>query len=156
TPSDEVEARIIEHCIRYVASRERQPHALALLTDASRISSKQREEMVRQAYRLSKVWLAKGERGLEHTGLPPVRADQRPCLIGVDVSNVQGLTELRNLVREIQTPGDTPPSFLNIGERNRGTIVFYNELAGVPVFYPSSVTAPRCFFFDDTPPTEKE
>jgi len=143
TPSDEVESRIVEHCRKLLASKAKQPEALALLADNSRLSAKQREEMVRQAYRLSKVWLARGERGLEHTGLAPVRADQRPCLIGLDTSNLQRCEELKRLVREIQTPGDTPPSFLNIGEQNRGTIVFYNELAGVPAFYPSSVTAPR-------------
>ncbi len=143
TPSDEVESRIMEHCRKLLASKEKQPEALALLADNSRVNPKQREEMVRQAYRLSKVWLARGERGLEHTGLSPVRPDQRPCLIGVDVSNLQRFEELKRLVREIQTPGDTPPSFLNIGEQNKGTIVFYNELAGVPAFYPSSVTAPR-------------
>lgn len=143
TPTEEVEARILEHCRKFLASKEKQPEALALLTDGSRFSPKQREEMIRQAYRLSKVWLARGETGLEHTGLPPVRPDQRPCLIGIDVSNVPRLEEFKSLVREIQTPGDTPPSFQNIGEQNRGTIVFYNELAGVPAFYPSSVTAPR-------------
>ena len=143
TPTDEVESRIFAHCRKYLAARPKQPDALALLTDGSRISQKQREEIVRQAYRLSKVWLARGQRGLEHTGIPPVRPDQRPCLIGVDDSNIQKLEEFKNLVREIQTPGDTPPSFLNIGEQNRGMIVFYNELAGVPAFYPSSVTAPR-------------
>jgi hypothetical protein len=143
TPVDEVEARILEHCRKFVASREKQPEALALLTDGSRLSPKQREEMIRQAYRLSKVWLARSERGLEHTGVAPVRPDQRPCLIGVDVSNVPRLEEFKGMVRDIQTPGDTSPSFLNIGEQNKGMIVFYNELAGVPAFYPSSVTAPR-------------
>jgi len=143
TPTDEVESRVLQHCRKFLVGKEKQPEALAMLTDGSRISLKQREEMVRQAYRLSKVWLARGERGLEHTGVPPVRPDQRPCLIGVDVSNVQRLEEFKNLVRDTQTPGDTPPSFQNIGEQNRGMIVFYNELAGVPAFYPSSVTAPR-------------
>jgi Tubulin like/Double zinc ribbon len=143
TPTDEVEARVLEHCRKLLASKEKQPEALAMLTDGSRIRAKQREEIVRQTYRLSKVWLARGERGLEHTGLPPVRPDQRPCLIGVDISNAPRLEEFKALVREIQTPGDTPPSFQNIGEQNRGMIVFYNELAGVPAFYPSSVTAPR-------------
>lgn len=143
TPTDEVEARVLEHCRKHLASQAKQPEALSLLTDGSRTSLKQREEMVRQAYRLSKVWLARGERGLEHTGVPPVRPDQRPCLIGIDTSNVQRFEEFRNLVREIQTPGDTPPSFQNMGEQNKGMIVFYNELAGVPAFYPSSVTTPR-------------
>jgi len=143
TPTDEVEARILEHCRRLLASNAKQPEALALLNDAHRISTKQREEMVRQAYRLSKVWLARGDRGLEHTGLSPVRPDQRPCLVGIDVSDVQRYEEFKKLLRDLQSPGDTPPSFHNIGEQNRGMIVFYNELAGVPAFYPSSVTAPR-------------
>ncbi len=143
TPADEVEARVLEQCRKFIVSREKQPEALILLTDGSRFNPKQREEMVRQAYRFSKAWLARGERGLEHTGLPPVRPDQRPCLIGIDVSNVPRLEEFKKLVGDIQAPGDTPPSFQNIGEQNKGMIVFYNELAGVPAFYPSSVTAPR-------------
>ncbi|HEY6141046.1 MAG TPA: tubulin-like doman-containing protein [Thermoanaerobaculia bacterium] len=143
TPAEVVEARILEQCRQFIAGRKKQPEALALLGDASRFTPRQREEMVRQAYRLSKVWLARGERGLEHTGLPPVRSDQRPCLIGVDVSSFPRLEEFKKLVGQIQSPGDTPPSFQNIGEQHRGMIVFYHELAGVPAFYPSSVTAPR-------------
>ncbi len=143
TPAEETEARILDHCRRFLASREKQPEALALLTDGGRFSQKQREEMIRQAYRLSKIWLARGERGLEHTGLQPVRPDQRPSLIGVDISSPPLLEEFKKLVGDIQTPGDTPPSFQNVGEQNKGMIVFYNELAGVPAFYPSSVTSPR-------------
>lgn len=143
TPVEEIEARVLEHCRKYLAGREKQPEALTLLTDGSRFSPRQREEMVRQAYRLSKVWMARGDRGLEHTGLPPVRTDQRPSLIGVDVSSIPRLEEFKKLVGDIQTPGDTPPSYQNIGEQNKGMIVFYNELAGVPAFYPSSVTSPR-------------
>jgi len=143
TPAETVEARILEHCREYVASQKKQPEALTLLNDPNRFSPQQRNEMVRQAYRLSKVWLARGEGGLEHTGLPPVRPDQRPCLIGVDTGNTLREKDFRDLVTQIQSPGDTPPSFQSIGEKHRGMIVFYHELAGVPAFYPSSVTAPR-------------
>lgn len=144
TAADEVEARVLEHCRKYIASQAKQPDALALLlSDASRLERKQREEMVRQAYRLGKIWLARGERGLEHTGLPPVRSEQRPCLIGLDTGNVARFEDFKKLIEDIRSPGDTPATFLNIGEQNRGMIVFYNELAGVPAFYPGSVTAPR-------------
>jgi len=98
---------------------------------------------VRQAYRLAKVWAAPSEQGLEHTGLPPVSTDQRPCLIGFDdAGNVQRVVEFKRLVDDARSPGDTSPSYQNIGEQHRGTIVFYHELAGIPAFYPSSVTAP--------------
>lgn len=143
TPVDEVEQKMLAECRRFLSGKEEQPEALALLLDGSRFSQKQREELVRRAYSLGKVWLARAELGLEHTGLPPVRADQRPCLIGIDTSNVPQLQEFNSLLQQIQSPGDTPPSILNIGENNRGLIVFYNELAGVPAFYPTSVTSPN-------------
>lgn len=143
TPPETVEAQIFERCRQSITEHPVQPDALAMLNDATRISVSQREELVRQAYRLSKVWLAPGDRGLEHTGLPPVRPDQRPCLIGVDVSSPARLHEFKALVAKVRSAGDTEPSFHNIGELHRGMIVFYNELAGVPAFYPSSITAPR-------------
>ena len=143
TPAEEVESMMLAKCRDYVAASKKQPDALAMLFDANRLSVRERTDMVRQAYRLAKVWLAPSEQGLEHTGLPPVSTQQRPCLIGFDdAGNVQKVTEFKRLVESARAPGDTLPSFQNIGEQHRGTIVFYNELAGVPAFYPSSVTAP--------------
>jgi hypothetical protein len=142
-PADEVEHRMLAEGRRFFAGKEEQPEALALLLDGSRFSQKQREEMLRRAYNLGKVWLAPAESGLDHIGLPQVRADQRPCLIGIDTANVSRLQEFTSQVQQIQSPGDTPPAILNIGEANRGMIVFYNELAGVPAFFPASVTSPN-------------
>lgn len=144
TPPETVEASILEHCRAFIAAQPKQPEALAMLFDASRFDVKKRNDIVGQAYRLSKVWLARGERGLEHTGLPPVSAQQRQCLIGLDdTTRFNQASELKKLVSDVLSPGDTPPTFLTVGEQHRGTIVFYSELAGVPAFYPSSVTAPR-------------
>jgi hypothetical protein len=142
TPADEVEQRMLAECVRFLAGKPEQPEALSLLLDGSRFTQKQREEMVRRAYNLGKVWLTRAEVGIDHAGLQPVRADQRPCLIGIDTGNVARLQEFKSLLQQIQSPGDTPPTLLNIGEANKGMIVFYNELAGVPAFYPTSVTAP--------------
>jgi hypothetical protein len=144
TPVEIGEARVLEHCRKWFADRAKQPEALALLNDPARFSVTQREELIRRAYRLAKVWVAPSERGLEHTGIPPVRTDQRPCLIGIDDSSPQRLNDFKAVIStKVQAPGDTPPSYASVGQRNRGTIVFYHELAGVPAFYPSSITAPR-------------
>ncbi|HYC60691.1 MAG TPA: tubulin-like doman-containing protein [Thermoanaerobaculia bacterium] len=144
TPSETVEGLILTKCRDFIAGKPKQPDALTMLFDGNRFSVRERTDMVQQAYRLSKVWAAPSDHGLEHTGLPPVSTDQRPCLIGFeDGANVQKVVEFKHLVENARTPGDTIPSYLNIGVQHRGTIVFYNELAGVPVFYPSSVTAPH-------------
>jgi hypothetical protein len=144
TPSETVEEQVLAKCRDFILNHPRQPDALTLLFDGNRFNVQQRTDMVRQAYRLAKVWAAPSEHGLEHTGLPPVSTDQRPCLIGFDdAGNVQKVVEFKRLVVAARTPGDTMPSFQNIGEQHRGMIVFYHELAGVPAFYPSSVTAPH-------------
>jgi hypothetical protein len=143
TPSETVEQQMLAKCRDFILNKPKQPDALTMLFDANRLSVRERTDMVRQAYRLAKVWVAPSEHGLEHTGLPPVSTDQRPCLIGFDdAGNAQKVTEFTRLVENARTPGDTPPSFQNIGEQHRGMIVFYNELAGIPAFYPHSVTAP--------------
>lgn len=143
TPSETVEEMILTKCRDFVLRKAKQPDALTMLFDGNRFSVQQRTEMVRQAYRLAKVWAAPSEQGLDHTGLPPVSTDQRPCLIGFDdAGSPQRVADFKRLVESARSPGDTIPSYQNIGEQNRGTIVFYHELAGVPAFYCSSVTAP--------------
>jgi tubulin-like protein len=143
TPSETIEEMILGKCRGFILNQPKQPDALTILFDGNRFSVQQRNEMVRQAYRLAKVWAAPSDQGLEHTGLPPVSTDQRPCLIGFDdAGNPQRVVEFKRLVESARTPGDTNPSYQNIGAQNRGTIVFYHELAGIPAFYPSSVTAP--------------
>lgn len=144
TPSETVEELILAKCRDFILRKPKQPDALTILFDANRFGVRERTDMVRQAYRLSKVWIAPSDHGLEHTGLPPVSTDQRPCLIGFDdAGNVQKVGEFKRLVESARSAGDTLPSYQNIGELHRGTIVFYHELAGVPAFYPSSVTAPH-------------
>lgn len=156
TPSETVEEWMLTKCRDFIAAHKKQPEALSMLFDANRISPRQREDMVRQAYRLSKVWVAPSE-GSEHTGLPPVRSDQRPCLIGFDrTGHVQRVNEFERLVATVHAPGDTQPSFHDVGGEHRGMIVFYNELAGVPAFYPSSVTAPGGLRASYNAYTEKE
>ncbi len=140
-PAETVEADILARCREIIAAKEKQPDALALLMDANRVSVREREDKVRLAYNLGKVWLAPAEGGLEHVGLPPVNGDQKPCLIGVDKSSSR-FHDFEGLVAKIQPSGERSPGFHNIGAQHRGAIVFYNELAGVPAFYPGSVTAP--------------
>jgi len=144
TPADVIEDKMLAHCKKFFAGRDEQPEALAMLMDTNRFSSREREEKVRLAYRLAKVWVAPPEGGLDHIPSQRVAADQRPCLIGVDRSDNRRVTEFEKLIRErIQAGADSPPAFKSIGESYKGMIVFYNELAGVTAFYPSSVLAPQ-------------
>ena len=143
TPSETVEEMILTKCREYIEASDKQPDALTLLFDASRVSVNDRAEKVRLAYRLAKVWCAPNKAATDYTGIPPVRTQQRPCLIGFDdAGNPQKVSQFKELIDNVRIAGDTDPVFQNIGTRNRGMIVFYNELAGVPAFYPSSVTAP--------------
>lgn len=141
TKTEEVEDQVFAHCKQNFANHQEQPHALQMLLDGSRFSSSATEDKVRLAYNLGKVWMARAKRGIDHTDFPHVKADQRPCLIGIDTEDKARLKEFQELIGRIQAPGDSPPSFLNIGQVNRGTIVFYNELSGVPAFYAQSVSA---------------
>ncbi|MDX1998653.1 MAG: tubulin-like doman-containing protein [Thermoanaerobaculia bacterium] len=142
-PKDQVEEAMLAHCKQYFSGKDEQPDALELLFDTDRLSTSAREEKIGLAYRLGKVWLARPERGIDHVPLRSVTADQRPCLIGVDQTDTRRFQELEQLIRtRIQGPSDSRASFRSLGRTNRGMIVFYNELAGVPAFYPSSVMAP--------------
>ena len=144
TPPDEVEERLLAHCKKYFVGHEVQPEALRMLMDTSRYSTAEREERIALAYRLAKVWAAPPERGLDHISFRPVSADQRPCLIGVDTNDARRYNEFKNLVTSrIRKSSDSSPAFKGIGDENRGMIIFYNELAGVPAFYPSSVLVPQ-------------
>lgn len=139
-PVDELETRVLSHCKNFFAGQEQQPEALELLMD-QRFDG-QRERMIKRAYELAKVWLRRAGSGLDHINLRPVVPDQRPCLVGLDTENLQRFPEVKRLVSEIRSSEDSPPSFQNIGAANRGVIVFYNELAGVPAFYPAAITRP--------------
>ncbi|MCG8455098.1 MAG: zinc ribbon domain-containing protein [Holophagales bacterium] len=139
-PPEELEARILEECKSFFANREAQPEALELLMDKR--WDGQRERMVKRAYDLAKVWLKRSASGLDHIHMRPVVPDQRPCLIGLDTENSLRFPELERIVREIRSASDSPASFQNIGKVNRGVILFYNELAGVPAFYPEAITRP--------------
>lgn len=141
-PTDEIEARLLTECKNFFAAKDPQPDALEILFDAGRFSSQQRREMIQRAYSLGKVWLTRAKRGLEHVALAPVRPDQRPCLVGLYTENLPRREEFEEVLRAIRQPGDSEPTLLNLGTAGRGTIVFYNELAGVPAFYPDSITAP--------------
>lgn len=143
TPAEDVEAAVLGTCRDDIAQNPQQPHALSMLFDPDRLSVRERDDMIRQAYRLSKVWLAPSGQGLEHTGMPAVPTQQRQCLIGFDdTGSVQHVQDFKDLVGQSWSGGDATLNFQNVGEQHRGMIIFYQELAGVPAFYPSSVTAP--------------
>ncbi|HXA18692.1 MAG TPA: tubulin-like doman-containing protein [Thermoanaerobaculia bacterium] len=143
TPAETIEEAVLGKCRDAIVRKERQPDALTMLFDEDRVSSRERDDMIAQAYRLSKVWVAPSDHGLEHTGMEPVKKQQRQCLIGVyEADNVQHAQDFQSAVNRMYTGGDADLKFENIGRQHRGMIVFYQELAGVPAFYPRSVTAP--------------
>jgi hypothetical protein len=139
-PPGEMEGRIHGHCKSFFAQQPAQPEALEILL--SRHSTDERRRMVQRAFKLAKVWLDPPGAGLQHVAVRPVLADQKPCLVGVDTENSTRFPEFKALIGGIRTPGDTEPSFKNLGSLNRGAIFFYNELAGVPAFYSGSLLRP--------------
>ncbi|MCH9647695.1 MAG: hypothetical protein K0U98_05605 [Deltaproteobacteria bacterium] len=140
TPTDQLEGRILARCKEVFATQEKQPEALELLQDKR--WDGERERMIKRAYDLAKVWLSPAKTGLSHIDTRPVVADQRPCLIGVDKDNELRFADFQRQISEVRSPADSPPSFQNLGKGNRGTILFYNELAGVAAFYSEAITRP--------------
>lgn len=141
TSQAEIEERLIIECKNFIQGQEEQPEALRMLLEEGRFDRGQLVEKIRLMYDLSKVWAAPPEGGLEHARLPAVSAGQRPCLIGVDQQDRVLFQQFRDLIEGIRAGSDSPPAYQSIGDKNKGAIIFYNELAGVPAFYPSSVLA---------------
>ncbi len=142
-PMDQVEERLLAHCKRFFEGQNLQPDALELLLDSERLSTTDREKVISDAYRLAKVWVQRPERGIDHVPLRAVTSDQRPCLIGLFDGEARLAQEFKDiLAQKILAPGDSLPSFRSLGGTNRGAIVFYNEVGGIPAFYPSSVMSP--------------
>lgn len=140
TPSDQIEAKVLSRCKAFFAGQDKQPEALEILMDKR--WDGQRERMVKRAYNSGKVWLKRAGTGLDHIQLRPIVSDQRPCMIGVDTESSLHFPELERIIDRIRLSEDSPPSFHNVGAANKGTIIFYNELAGVPAFYPAAITRP--------------
>ncbi len=138
---EEIERRMFEICRNYIRSIDEQPDALEMLLDSDRADALGGpEKAVGSALKLAHAWLKKGDRGLGHIDYSGPKSDQRPFIVGRHAADRRHVEKLRRLVEE-SMPGDLKLGFEDLGELHRGEIVFYQELAGVPVFYSESVTA---------------
>ena len=68
TPSETVEEQILAKCRDFILRKPKQPDALTMLFDGNRFSVRERTDMIRQAYRLSKVWVAPSEQASSTPG----------------------------------------------------------------------------------------
>lgn len=143
TPPEDIEEGMLDLCTRFFVGQKEQPSALEILFRGGRFTEAERTREVQRAYDLGKVWLDKGQEGLDHVNTGEIKKDQRPMLIGLDTSDDVLKREFEQLIDNIRSPEDTDPSYLSIGERNRGTIIFFNEVAGVPAFYPKIIHQPN-------------
>jgi hypothetical protein len=135
-----IEDQMIEICRLFFEEREEQPSALKILFDDKRYSKQQRMSIIQSAYKRSKVWL-KPTRRIGHVNIVNKPGERGlSSMIGINTDENLDFRQFNNIVSKLFEPEDIKPQFKNIGNTNKSMIVFYNELAGVPAFYPSSVT----------------
>ena len=136
-PIQNIEDAVLKECTEVFKVHPNQPSALEMLFDDRRCSKSTRDNLIEGSYMRAKVWM------MPTRDVPQVdfkiRQEQKPCIIGIDENDTARSNEFRRLVSTKIKSGDTSPQYKNIGETNKGTIVFYNELAGATSFYPSSV-----------------
>jgi len=135
-----IEDQMIEKCRLFFENHEEQPSALKILFDDKRYSQQQRMSIIQSAYKRSKVWL-KPTRRIGHVNITSKPGERGlSSIIGINKDDNLGFRQFDSIVSKLYDPEDIKPQFKNIGNTNKSMIVFYNELAGVPAFYPSSVT----------------
>ncbi len=139
TPAGEIEDAMILRCKKVFSGHPDQPDALELLMDPERFTESARRETVQQAYKMSRFWLKMAAAGLEHVGGVKLQEGQQLLLVGLDTVNGPRQEAFRRMLDDIRM--DVKYQFVDIGHRNRSAIVFYNELQGVPLFYPESVVS---------------
>ena len=136
-PIENIEDALLKECTEVFKRHPNQPSALEMLFDDDRCSRSVRDNLIEGSYMRAKVWM------MPTRDVPQVdfkiKQEQKPCIIGIDENDTARSNEFRRLLSTKVKLGDTPPQYKNIGETNKGTIVFYNELAGATSFYPSSV-----------------
>ncbi|MBI5844838.1 MAG: hypothetical protein HZB23_09250 [Deltaproteobacteria bacterium] len=139
TSLETIEDQVTGFCHAIFKSHPVQPSALDMFFDDKRVSDAERKSIIQTMYRRARPWLRQSDK-IGHA-LFSVGNDQKPCLIGLDTESSPVRTEqFRKLLSGVVHPGDPPHAFINIGTPKKGAIVFYNELAGVTAFYPTSVT----------------
>jgi len=137
TPEEEIEEEVLTYCKKHFAAMANQPSALEMLMDSNRFSKNQREQLVKRAYDMARIWVKGG--GVNHVNVHSPGSGQKPCYIGVDGNDHVRRKEFLDIIDNSKRAGEiTSP--LDIGESNKSAIVFYNELAGVTAFYPTSVS----------------
>ena len=136
-----IEYRILKRCrelLQGQADTYGRPSALGHLFGEGMAQSKS-DELIRNALDLAKVWLH-APTSLGHipaTALPA--AEQGTFYIGLDMNDPFSL-EFQKVVERVRGNNDNW-ELVGLGERSQGAIVFFNELSGIPAFYPRTVTA---------------
>ncbi|MBF0498235.1 MAG: zinc ribbon domain-containing protein, partial [Deltaproteobacteria bacterium] len=136
-----IENDLLEFLRAFLADKEH-PSALELLFDNKLFGDQERKNLIEQAMRLAKNWVKWQPTGRGHIlPITPV-AGQRPCYIGVEDTehNAALRQQFMDVVNSFVGAGDTIPTPVDIGAGHRESIIFYNEIAGIPAFYPASVT----------------
>ncbi len=135
--SGEIENRIMNRCKHLLKERPEQPSALRALFQ-NRMEDRTREQIVTQAFNQAKAQLHPPT-DLGHVVYARPSANQSPYYIGLDTTDPYA-SQLEAILRKVVPAGDRWTT-VSLGADNKGAIVFFNELSGVPAFYPRSVNA---------------
>lgn len=138
TPEEEIEEDVLSYCKKYFASLEEQPSALEILMDNNLYLDGEKEQVVKRAIDMARVWVKSG--GVNHVNVLSPDSGQKPFYIGVDNEGGNYRTEFLKIVNKKKLAGEEI-QILDIDKSNKASIVFYNELAGITAFYPASVSA---------------
>ncbi|MCP4214804.1 MAG: hypothetical protein GY765_09105 [bacterium] len=139
THEEDIVTEIIRNCKKYFSEHPVQPSALDILMGSKRFTQKEQLDIIKHAYDMAKVWLDGAHSGLSHINFSKPLSGQKPFYIGIDESSPILVKEFEKLVKKIQKPQDPPLQRVPVGEKNKSAIVFYNEVAGIPAFFPDSV-----------------
>ena len=138
TPEEEIEQRVLTYCKKYFDNQAEQPAALDILMDSNRFSRDQQQQIIKRAFDMARVWVKSGN--IDHVNVHSPTSGQKPFYIGIDGNDQIRRKDFLEVVDKIKLSGEVTQA-LDIGNENKSTIVFYNELAGITAFYPQSVPA---------------
>ncbi|MCK4762910.1 MAG: hypothetical protein KAW12_12005 [Candidatus Aminicenantes bacterium] len=138
TPEEEIEEKVLFYCKKYFDDRPEQPAALEIFMNSDRFSRDRQQQVIKQAFDMSRVWVKGG--GIDHVNVHSPGSGQKPFYIGVDGNDKVRRKDFLDIVDRIKLPGEDT-QVLDIGGDNKSSIVFYNELAGITAFYPYPVAA---------------
>jgi hypothetical protein len=133
--AESIERRILTHCKSLLKKQTEQPSVLRALFQSG-MDERVREQKVSQAFNQAKAQLHPPT-DLGHVVYERPTANQCPYYIGLDGTDPFA-GQFEAILRKVVPPGDRW-EIVSLGADNKGAIVFFNELSGVPAFYPRSV-----------------